>query len=157
MAGISIPVLLTFSLLALFVVPQLLPSSDPEAPELLTLLNAGTTECTDDTALALVTSSTLVSACGRPEAGTLQSGVVHWTLYVNNLRDDTPQPMYQVNIPMVGGGYETIATPLVVGPTGSGEVIFVRPENASDGQICITERGENANLVCQPDTLAPAA
>lgn len=157
MAGITIPVLLTFGLLAMFIVPQMLPSNEPENPGLLTLLNSGTTECTDDTALALVTSLALTSACGQPVADILPSGVVHWTLYVNNVQDDTPQAMYQVNIPLNGGGYETIPTPLVVGPDGSGEVIFVRPENASAGQICLTERGEDANLVCQSEMLTPAA
>lgn len=157
LAAMSVPVLLTFGLLALFVVPQMLPSNEPENPQLVDLLSAGSTECTPESPLAFATSASIVSACGRTSPATLDSGVVHWTLLVNSLRADSPEPMYQVNIPTMSGGYAVITTPLMIDADGVGDVIFVRPKNAGNERICITELGEDPNLVCPPEILTPAA
>lgn len=152
-AGISIPVLLTFGLLALFVVPRFLPSDDPQNQQLVQLLNSGPTECGEQ--FALLTSRSLASACGFINAAQTADGPVY-TLTVSNVVDETPVNEYVINIPAVDGGF-VAAGSIGINGQGQGREAFFRPDNASDDQVCLTEPGEDANLVCNAPRLTPAA
>jgi hypothetical protein len=144
-AGLSLPVLLTFGLLALFVVPRLLPSPDPENQQLVQLLDNGSTQCTGGD-LALVSSSAINSVCGITIPVQMADGSWMWTLHVSNLIDDTPVEFYAVNIPTSDGGY--VEAGFILIDHQQGQDLFPKPSNASDGSICITERGQDANIVC---------
>ena len=150
--GISVPVLLTFGLLALFVIPQLLPSGDSDNPEFIELLNSGTVDCSGDTN-PLITSAG-ISACGAFLASTTipNSG----TLQVNNLVDNAASGPYNVNI-ATADGYRLVGI-LEMSAASSGSLEFQVPRgaNANSSQLCITGADEDPELVCQA-TLTPAA
>lgn len=151
-AGISLPVLLTFGLLALFVVPQFLPSDDPENQQLVELLSSGPAEC--GSALAMATSPSISSACYFLHPARTSDGVSFWTINVS-MQDSTPLTDYVVNVPLTDGTYQTLPNRIAI-IQQQGETTFRKPENASTAQICLTEAGEVPAEVC-PSLVAPAA
>lgn len=150
MAGISLPVLLTFGLLAFFVVPQIMPADDSGNAELAQLLSGGSTECVQ----AMATSATIGSACYN--ATPIETDDNTWSLSVNNLVDETPRGVYEVQIPTTDGTYNFAGT-ITINPQGQGSASFTRPYNFASGDLCLTEAGEDANTVCPLIQLTPAA
>ena len=151
-AGISLPVLLTFGLLAFFVVPQIMPSDDSGNAELAGLLNGDSTECAADQ--VMTTSSKIASACYVVDA--IENDGSVWRLSVNNLVDDTPQTTYEVQLPTTDGTYTLVST-IEIDDQGRGTANITRPYNFAAGGLCLTEAGENANDVCHSAQLTPAA
>ncbi len=150
-AGISLPVLLTFGLLAFFVVPHIMPGDDNGNPDLAGLLSSDSTECVQ----TMATSSAIESACYN--ATLIETdGSSSWLLSVNNLVDDTPRDVYEVQIPTVDGTYFLAGTIQIDG-RGGGSVRLTRPINFTNGGLCLTEAGEVANAVCPSILTAPAA
>lgn len=150
MAGLSLPVLLTFGLLAFFVVPQIMPSDDSGNAELAGLLNSDSTECVQ----TMATSPTIEGACYNPTP--IENDGSSWTLSVNNLVDETPRSVYEVQIPTVDGTYFLAGT-ITVDTQGRGSVNLTRPINFANAGLCLTEAGEDANAVCPLIEVTPAA
>lgn len=153
-AGISLPVLLTFGLLAFFVVPQVLPSDEPGNPELAQLLSSDSTDCADS--LAMTTSTSIDSACYFVGASRSSEGVTRWSLSVNNLVDNTPQDRYEVQVPTTDGTYSLAGT-ISINAQGQGTAPFTRPNNFGTGPLCLIEAGEDPNAVCIAAPMTPAA
>ncbi len=149
-AGISLPVLLTFGLLAFFVVPQILPSDDNGNAELAGLLNSDSTRCVQ----TMATSSSIESACYNPSP--IETDGSTWLLSVNNLIDETPRDVYEVQIPTVDGTYFLAGT-ITVDSRGRGSVMLTRPINFAKTGLCLTEAGEDANSVCPLIQMTPSA
>lgn len=152
-AGISIPVLLTFGLLAFFVVPQILQSDEPRNPELAQLLSSDSTDCADS--LAMTTSTSIDSACYFVGASRSSEGVT-WSLSVNNLVDSTPQDRYEVQVPTTDGTFAFAGT-ISINTQGQGTAPFTRPSNFATGPLCLIEAGEDPNAVCIVGQMTPAA
>ncbi len=153
-AGISLPVLLTFGLIAFFVVPQIMPSNDTSNPQLVELLRSGPTECASGD-LALITSTSIASACGFPQAQVQADNSVIYNLQIRNLVDDASPRDYSLGIPLLNGTYQVVPNPVIINQQ-QGEAFFTKPANASEAPICLTGRGEDPNVVC-PSLITPAA
>ncbi|HEV2528327.1 MAG TPA: zf-HC2 domain-containing protein [Thermomicrobiales bacterium] len=149
--GISVPVFLTFGLLALFVIPQMLPSDDSNNQDFIELLGNTAADCTGE-GNPLVTSTGIV-ACGYVQPSTTANLA---TVYVSNLIDSTVREGYVVNL-AEDGSYRGIGPLTMTGPA-TGELQFSIPAgtNANTARLCITGADEDPNLVCTTD-LTPAA
>ncbi len=149
--GISVPVFLTFSLLALFVIPQMLPSNDGDNPEFVDLLNSTSADCTgSDT--PLITSAG-ITACGVFQPSSTPN---NGTFYVRNLVDTAANDGYALHI-ATEDGYNTLGN-LTMENASTGLLRFDVPQgaSASAAQLCVTPVGDDPDLVCKAE-LTPAA
>lgn len=152
--GVAIPVLLTFSLLALFVVPRWLPSNDPQEVGVAELLSDNPTEC-DPTDSAIVASSGIASLCGFTRPLSQPDGSTLWELNVTSIQGAPDGTILRVNIPTAAGFW--------VSPTafqirnGASTTYFDRPVDASAGRICLTLAGEDPVAACPSIIETPAA
>ncbi len=153
-AGISLPVLFTFGLIAFFVVPQIMPSNDAGNPQLVELLRSGPTGCADGD-LALVTSTTITSACGFVNPQVQADNSFIYGLQIRDLFDDASPRDYSLSIPLTDGTYQVVPNSVTI-ERQQGQMLFTKPANASEAPICLIGRGEDPNLVC-PSLVTPAA
>ncbi len=153
-AGISLPVLLTFGLMAFFVIPQIMPSHNAGNPQLVELLRSGPTDCADGD-LALATSTSITSACGFVNPRVQADNSFIYGLQIRNVVDDAAPRDYSLSIPLTDGTYQVLPNPVSI-VRQQGQTLFTKPANASEGAICLIGRGEDPNVVC-PSLVTPAA
>lgn len=156
MVGMSAPVALVFGLLAVLVVPGMLPSNQKHDDSLAQLLSNPTTCAGNvDTRNPLLLSPSIISACGILNDGGSNKPNTLRTLYLFDLQNGPAGTMYVLYAPTTDLGYTEVGRQNIIQSNSS--ISFRVPDHLIQGRaLCLALDGDDQNIVCNQRNATPS-